>query len=163
MSDKHASAKPHPEQQTASEPAQVLPEMDLGASFQKIVDATADELYSFAYHFYEHRKYEKAVHFFRTLMHFDQNNGDYWTGLAASLKMNKQYADAAAAYRVTIGLHPNDPLLCIYLADCCFAMGQIEEGLKAIDAAELAANGQPQHQKLISQLAFMRQAWCNSK
>lgn len=120
-----------------------------------------DNLYTYAYHFYDHGKYEKAVDFFYVLTRLDSQNFTYWLGLAAAQQMLKQYGKALDCYSVAALLNPENPTAHFYAAGCFFSMGQTDKGLQALDAAELIAQGQQKHKMLISQLALIRQAWSN--
>jgi len=120
-----------------------------------------DSLYTFAYHFYDHGKYQKAVDFFYVLTRLNSHNPTYWLGLAAAQQMLKQYEKALDSYSVAALLAPESPTAHFYAAGCFFSQGQVEKGLQALDAAELVAQGQNKHKMLISQLALIRQAWSN--
>jgi type III secretion system low calcium response chaperone LcrH/SycD len=118
-------------------------------------------LYAIAYNFYENGKYREAVHYFRVLSNIDAPTRKHWMGLGASLHMLKDYEKALAAYSIAALLDNQDPYVHIHAADCCFALEQKERGMKALDAAELVIKMNKNDQKLISQLALIRQAWSN--
>lgn len=120
-----------------------------------------DNLYTFAYHFYDHGKYQRAADFFYVLTRLNNQDQTYWLGLAAAQQMLKQYEKALDSYSIAALLDPENPTVHFYAAGCFFSLGNVEKGLQALEAAELVGQGQSKHKMLISQLALIRQAWCN--
>ncbi|MBA2727197.1 MAG: hypothetical protein H0U49_03380 [Parachlamydiaceae bacterium] len=121
------------------------------------------ELYHSAYHFYQNGKYPEAVNFFYALTAMDSINVHYWIGYAASLKMVRQFQKALDAYIIAGMLNYQDPFVHAHAADCCFALGQIDRGLLAIDLAESLGRKIEDNEDFISQLAVIREAWFNHK
>ncbi len=121
------------------------------------------ELYHSAYHFYRNGKYHEAVNFFGALKAMDSINVHYWIGYAASLKMVRQFQKALDAYIIAGMLNHQDPFIHAHAADCCFALGQIDRGLLAIDLAESLGRKIEDNEDFISQLAVIREAWSNHK
>jgi type III secretion system low calcium response chaperone LcrH/SycD len=130
-------------------------------SGKKWTPEEAEKLYEYAYHFYRGGKYQDAVDFFRTLTSIDSMDCDYWEGLAGSLKMLGQFEKALEAYTICAIIDGRNPLIHAHAADCCFALGQIERGMYAINAAEIQANGNKKYTLLLSQLAVIKKAWSN--
>lgn len=119
------------------------------------------ELYTYAYHFYRNGKFGQACDFFETLTTIDRFNSIYRKGLAASYKMLNDYENALDNYIVAVMLEPNDPMIHAHAADCCFALGQTERGLMAIESAEQKAAGKEEFCQVLSQLALIKEAWSN--
>lgn len=119
-----------------------------------------EELYQYGYHLYNHGKYAESSEFFQALTQLDPHDYDHWVGLGAAKQMQQLYQEALVAYTTASILKSTDPALYFHMANCCFALKYIEQGLKALDAAESLANN---NQALISQLAILRQAWCNEE
>ena len=83
-------------------------------------------------------------------------------GLAASLQMCKSYDEAIETYGVAAMLDDNDPHAHYHAAECYFLAGDPEKGKIALGAAEaVAARENKKNPNFISQLAIMRQVWCN--
>lgn len=130
---------------------------------RKWTEAEVLDLYQYAYHFYQNGKYEEAADFFRTLTTLNCRDRNYWIGLAGSLKMLKQYNEALNAYTIAAVIHCEDPLVHAHAADCCFAIGDLERGKLALESAESLAAGKEEYSLLNSQLAVIREAWCNQR
>ena len=128
---------------------------------KKWTEGETEDLYQYAYHFYKNGKYEEAADFFRTLTSINCSDRHYWIGLAGSLKMLKKYKEAIDTYAVAAVIDSSDPLVHAHAADCCFAAGEIDRGIQALESAESLTAGKEHYQLLNSQLAVIRQAWCN--
>jgi type III secretion system low calcium response chaperone LcrH/SycD len=151
-------------QQLAQEFAQHLglePDSVESGFFAEAAGHGVEELYSYGYHLYQHRKYGSAASFFKIITALEPTNRAYWTSLGAVLKMQKEYRKAIEAYSTAVALDDSDPVSYFYLADCHLALGEVAEALGYVDAAERAATGKARYKSLISQLDLMRQAWCN--
>lgn len=120
------------------------------------------EVYHIAYRLYRDQRYEEAVHFFRLLTIANPFDGRYWKGLGACLQMQKQYEEAINCYVCTqiLNRHTLDPYLFVHAADCYFAVGKKEEGLKALNGAQWSA-GEQGDQQVLNHVALMRERWSN--
>jgi secretion system chaperone SscA len=119
-----------------------------------------EELHHIAFQLYQDGQYENAIHFFRLLTLVDPLEIKYRKGLAASLQMNKNYAEAIENYRDAQSLNPDtmDPYLYLHAADCRLAVGQIEEGLKALEGAEIGAQRE-ENVRVLNHISLMRELW----
>lgn len=118
------------------------------------------EIYTLGYHLYQDQKYEQATQFFRFLSTWTPTEGKYWKSLGAALQMQNKTEEALQCYVNAQLLHTGqpDPYLYVYAADCYFALGEIKQGLKALEGAKMAAEEQ-QDKKVVQHVAFMRQQW----
>ncbi|MBA2368639.1 MAG: tetratricopeptide repeat protein [Candidatus Protochlamydia sp.] len=121
------------------------------------------EFYYIAYHLYRDQQYEEAENFFRMLLMAKPTDPRYWKGLGACLQMRQNYEEALNCYICTQNLHWDqpDPYLYIYAADCYFALNQIKEGLKALEAARLSAE-EKEDARILKHVAVMREMWAQS-
>lgn len=115
-------------------------------------------MYTLAYHLYENGKYLDSKRIFRFLTICEPFDRRYWMGLAASYLLLKDYAGALECYSVAAVQEPNDPYVHLHAADCFFALGQIETGVRTLDSA-IAAAKVSNANTLLMQLEDMRQAW----
>jgi secretion system chaperone SscA len=118
------------------------------------------ELYATAYRLYRDKHYSDAICFFRLLLVANPRDSKYWKGLGASLQMKGEYQEAINCYICTQTLMNGqpDPHLYIHAADCYFATGQVETGLKTLDAALLSAQEKMDNQA-IHHVLLMKQMW----
>jgi type III secretion system low calcium response chaperone LcrH/SycD len=126
-------------------------------------DEALNVLYAMAYALYEKGRYQEAKHFFHLLTLSNAHERKYWMGLAASCQMLKEYAKALEFYGVAAIQDPVDPYVHLHAAGCCFANGQNDRGVSAIEAAEKVATLSNKHERLLGQLKMMRQAWSSNK
>ncbi len=137
----------------------MLEESYLAPKFDKEYSAEEiAEFYHSAYYFYQNGKYQEAEDYFRTLTALESRNVHYWMGLASALKMQRNYEKALNIYIVAGMLNHQDPLIHAHAADCCFALGQTERGLQAIDLAIILAS-KKEEKELATRLAVVKQAW----
>lgn len=115
-------------------------------------------LYTLAYHLYENGKCVDSKRIFRFLTICEPFDRRYWMGLAASYLLLKDYSGALECYSVAAVQEPNDPYVHLYAADCFFAQGQIETGIRTLESAITAAK-KSNSNSLLVQLENMHQAW----
>lgn len=118
------------------------------------------ELYYIAYHLYRDQQYREASYFFRFLVMAHPLEPKYWKGLGACLQMKQEYADALNCYRYTQLLYRDqpDPYLYLYSADCYFALKDIANGLKALEAARLSGE-KTCDARILKHVALMKALW----
>lgn len=121
------------------------------------------EVYYLAYRLYKDARYREATHFFRLLTTADPLNSNYWKGLGAALQMTNSPETALRCYSCAQSLEESqpDPYLTIYVADCHFALKQVDQGLKALELAKKQAKG-PGSSKVANHVTFMRRLWSNN-
>lgn len=122
----------------------------------------AQDLYSYAYHFYENGKYGESTDFFKVLTQIEADKAHNWLGLAASLQMQKMHNEALLAYSTAIVLDPDNQTTYFHAANCCFALNHTSEGLRALEMAEQIAKNKPEQTAFLSQLALLRKVWSNN-
>lgn len=126
-------------------------------SFVQIADEKIQEIYALAYMLYQNQQYEEASHFFRLLVVSHPNDIKFWKGLGASLQMQKDYEGALQCYQCCMQDQP-DPYLHVQIADCYFALKQIDEGLNALNVANSNAK-KIDDIRVLQHVAFMRKQW----
>lgn len=128
---------------------------------QKFPDLSDDSiavLYSLAYHLYENGKYFDSKQVFRFLSLSDPFDRRYWMGLGASYQMLKDFKEALECYSVAAVQEPNDPYVHLHAADCLFATGDTQKGVKTLESAIIAAE-KSDSIPLLTQLKCMHQSW----
>src|SRR5205823_2565260 len=114
----------------------IMKEMSKGSDIPEIfTQVKIKELYTTAYRLYRDKHYTDASYFFRLLLVADPGRTKYWKGLGACLQMLGEHRAALNCYVLcqTLNLDQPDPYLYIHAADCYFAIGEVESGLKALD------------------------------
>jgi Flp pilus assembly protein TadD len=124
----------------------------------KEMDAAIKRLHYKAYHLYRDRQYEEASLFFRLLTVMSPQEAKHWKALGACLQMKQDYQEALNCYIYTQLLQHDqqDPYVYIYAADCYFALGQVKEGLKALESARLSGS---QDAKILKHVSLMKAQW----
>lgn len=132
-------------------------------AFAPVPEETLKGFYLYAYTFYQQGHYDQSEHFFRLLTMLNAFNPDYWIGLGAARQAQKEYATAIEAYCAACVLDEKNqnPEPILQMANCYFALNQVKEGLKALDAAEHSAK-QIDNTQLLDHLAFLRSIWSNT-
>lgn len=120
----------------------------------------AKVLYSQAYGYYNSGLYHKAKDCFRLLTALFPNDHKYWYGLGATLQMLRDYEDAIQAYSLgaLVDLDEQDPAPHLHAAECFMAIRKYEKATIALDSAETIVKKHNLNQKLIDQIAQLREA-----
>ncbi len=119
------------------------------------------EIYALAYMLYGSEHYLQASHFFRLLVIARPSEVKFWKGFGACLQMQKDYEEALNCYLSCSHLmsqNSPDAYLYVHVADCYFALKQVKEGLKALEAARLIAK-KTHNRQILQHVAFMRNQW----
>lgn len=83
-----------------------------------------DDLYAFAYEFYEQGRLDDAETFFHFLCIYDFYNAQYWMGLAAVHQLKRNYQKAVDLYTVAFAQGKNDYRPMLYVGQCQLALGK---------------------------------------
>lgn len=120
------------------------------------------EIYAVAFGHYASRRYGEAENYFRLLTVISPLDHQYWKGLGASLQMQGKYSEAINGFVCSQILNKDmpDPYLYVYAADCYFALGHVELGLKALNAAQLSAE-EVENENVLHHVSLMRDLWSN--
>lgn len=124
-------------------------------------EAVVEELYSFAYAYYEKAMYNEAESLFRILTAARIRSSKFWKGLGATLQMVKKYEQAIEAYSWA-AINDNkleDPYIHFYAAECLYTLGQIKKGLLALKSARIVAKKSGKYKILISQIDLLHDTW----
>ncbi len=139
----------------------IIKEMTKGIDLPEVfTPIKVKELYRLAYSLYRDKHYADASYFFRILLAANPRRAKYWKGLGACLQMIGEHRPALNCYVLcqTLNLEQPDPYLFIHAADCYFALGEVEPGLKALDAANLAAQEKMDTQ-VINHVKLLKELW----
>ncbi|WP_338806813.1 type III secretion system translocator chaperone SicA [Pseudomonas chlororaphis] len=83
-----------------------------------------DDLYAFAYEFYEQGRLDDAEKFFHFLCIYDFHNAQYWMGLAAVHQLKQNYQKAVDLYAVAFAQGKQDYRPMLYAGQCQLALGK---------------------------------------
>lgn len=123
-----------------------------------------EDLYAFAYGFYESGHYEKSMHFFRFLTLVDFENRKHWMGLGAAYQMLKQYERALQCYAQAALLNPNEPYAHWHAAECFLALNLKVEAEYAMTSAHTLAISNPErYRPLLDKIELMKMALKKTK
>lgn len=129
-----------------------------------VPEEVLETIYAMGYEFYERKDLEKAGNTFGLLCMLSPFETKFWMGLAAATHMMKDYHNALGAYATAALLNPENPLISLNAAECCFAIKDVERGLLALDAAEEIANdNKKDYAEILAQVALLREAWGQGK
>ena len=129
--------------------------------FSQVDSSKIAQLERFASNYYNNSYYREADICFRILLKFDETNCAYWQGLAACLKMKRDYKSALKCYAKVIQLTEAkslDPHDFIDAADCHFSLKNIEKGLATLKKAEKIARLK-NNQEILQHVCFMQKRW----
>lgn len=111
-------------------------------------------LYATAHQCYETGDFVKASSLFTELVKAAPFEPHYWSGLASSHQMRKNYQAALHAWGIAAILHETDPWIHFHAAECLISEGEPKEAAKALDLAE--ARCQPCDQALLEKIALLK-------
>lgn len=143
----------------------ILKDVTEGADLTEVfTPVKVKELYETAYRLYRDRFFADASYFFRLLLVANPREPKYWKGLGACLQMTSEHQQALNCYICCQQLSKDqrDPYLYVHAADCYFVLGDVDSGLKALDAAYLSAQEKMDTQ-VMNHVILMRQLWAKDK
>jgi type III secretion system low calcium response chaperone LcrH/SycD len=120
-------------------------------------NASLNDVYRTAYDLYSAGNGLEAARYFAALVTFSPFQGKFWIGLGASQHLDKQYEKALQAYSVAALLDGRDPAPHYHAAQCYFALGNTQDGLKALDLAEAHASSNPIHSALRNRITSLKE------
>lgn len=115
-------------------------------------------LYGLGYYLYENGKYTESKQVFRFLSLIEPFDKRHWIGLGAAYQMLKDFNSALECYSVAAIQDPNNPHIHLYAADCFFAKGDNNMGIKTLESAITVAE-KLNSTSLLKQLKYMHQSW----
>lgn len=128
-----------------------------GVKIPQFSQDTVEALYAFGFGFYQHGKFDQAVHFFRFLTLIDFNQRKHWMGLGASYQMLKDYARAIQCFGYAAMLNPSDPYAHFHAAECFLSLKETEKAKEALKSAETVAKKAPKkHETLLARIALLK-------
>lgn len=132
------------------------------SAFHQLPLESLDVLYSLGYEFFEQGRYEQAEHYFQVLANLNVVDPKYWVGVGAARQMQKKYDTAIAAYSAARLLdHDNqNPEPALQMANCYASLGNTQDALRALEAAEDSAK-QKNNQRVLDHVALLRTIWSN--
>jgi|SRR5579862_2159599 len=142
------------QQTTFSEAVSGLADMPSSEAFSV---EEQEELYGIAFQLYELGNYPHAGQFFKKLVLCNPFAEKYWRGLASCHQMQKEYLAAIQAWTSSALLEDKDPLPHFHAAECLFSLGEKEEALHALQAAESLLTRNEQHALLRNKIMVLKQ------
>lgn len=132
--------------------------------FYNLTPEKINAMHRMAYVCYQNKRYREADSYFRLLVLANPKSSDYWKGLGACQQMNRNYQEALNCYLCAqvLMIDNPDPYLELHSADCHFALGNIEKGLKMLNIVKALAK-KNNDVKMINHVAFMRSRWVKKK
>ena len=114
--------------------------------------ADPEKLYTLGYTYYERGDYPRAIAFFTELATQEPLDERSWRALASARQMAGQYQEAIYAWGFSAMLGSDDPAPHFHAAECLLSMGQKEDALKALDAADKRCSGESEFKQRIAAL-----------
>jgi len=93
-------------------------------------------LYELGYNLYQAEDFVQAADIFQRLTVARPFEAKHWQGFASSLFMQKRYEEALVPWSMWCLIDNTNPIPHFHAAESLFSLGQKEEGLKALQAAE---------------------------
>lgn len=92
-----------------------------------------DDLYGYAYGFYQQGRLDDAEKFFHFLCIYDFYNAHYWMGLAAVHQLKRNYQKAIDLFAVAFAQNTNDYLPMFHSGQCQLALGKAGKAKACFD------------------------------
>ncbi len=93
-------------------------------------------LYELAYNLYQGNDYSQAGDIFQRLVIAKPFEPRYWQAFASCLHVQKKYQEALVPWSMWCLIDEENPFPHFHAAESLFSLGDINEGLKALKAAE---------------------------
>lgn len=116
-----------------------------------ISDNEMETIYSIAFNFYSHGKFDRAKNIFAALTQLDTYKPKYWVGLGASRQMLKEYQPAIDAYGFATLMDAKDPKPVFYSSSCFLKLDKPNLAILALEAAIEISGTSPEHKDVRSQ------------
>ena len=112
-------------------------------------------LYELGYNLYQAEDFVKSAEIFQRLTIARPFEAKHWQGFASSLFMQKRYQEALVPWSMWCLIDNANPLPHFHAAETLFSLGEKEEGIKALQAAENRDNSGSLKEKITT----LRMAW----
>jgi type III secretion system low calcium response chaperone LcrH/SycD len=112
-------------------------------------------LYELGYNLYQGNEFAKAATIFQRLVISKPFEPRYWQAFGSCLHMQKKYQEALTPWSMWCLIDEDNPYPHFHAAESLFSLGEIEEGLKALEAA----NNRDQKNVLADKIEGLRLAW----
>lgn len=99
-----------------------------GGTWQNLLnleDKNVEQVYAIGYGHYVDGDYERAMAAFAALIQLNPYEAKHWVAVGAALQAQEMYADAMAAYEVSLTIDEAAAPL-FYCAQCAYALGEKE-------------------------------------
>ena len=93
-----------------------------------------ENVYAYAYEFYQQGRLDEAENFFRYLCMYDFANPEYALGLGAVYQLKKQYPQAIDVYAMVHLLNRSDFRPMLYAGQCHLLLKQTEQAAQCFSA-----------------------------
>lgn len=114
-------------------------------------------LYELGYNLYQVNDFAKAATIFQRLVISKPFEPRYWQAFGSSLHMQKKYQEALTPWSMWCLIDEENPYPHFHAAESLFSLGEIEEGLKALEAAK----NRDLNNLLSDKIEGLRLAWRN--
>ena len=118
--------------------------------------AERETLYRTAFCAYEGGDYAQASMVFTELVLDEPFEERYWRGMAASRQMEQKYPESLHAWALVALLAGQDPIPHFHAAECLISLGDREDALRALKAAEDRVGN---NTELEQKIQVLRQRW----
>ncbi|MGE5196512.1 MAG: SycD/LcrH family type III secretion system chaperone [Anaerolineae bacterium] len=116
-------------------------------------------VYATAFGLYESSNYKEASMLFTQLVFSDPFEKKYWYALASSRQMEQDYVAALHAWSLAALLSERDPLPHFHAAECMLSIGDFNEALKALDAAQGRIKDKEKDRTLNGKIELLKQLY----
>lgn len=121
----------------------------------QFTDEDVTLLYELAYNLYQAEEFAKASEIFQRLVIAKPFEPKYWQAYASSLQMQKLYRESLTPWSMWCLIESKNPIPHFHAAEALFSLGEIQEGLQALKAAE----NRDSDGALKDKIASLRLAW----
>lgn len=118
-----------------------------------------EALYTTAYSLYEQGDYNAAANLFTYLVLNAPFCDRSWRGLAATRQMQHDYQGSLHAWALTSILQEKDPLPHFHAAECYLSIGDNEEALNALNAAETLLSLSQDNSELKNKIDLLKKTY----
>lgn len=99
----------------------------------RLSDASADALYSLAYHQAEQGRLTTALQYFSLLMLYRPTNNRYLQGLAHTYQLMERYDEALSIYSFLASVSTDPVAHSLAIAECLLLRGDVEEAKYTVE------------------------------
>jgi len=147
-----------------NDPETVLKQIRDGVTFQEILgydSSTMNKFYGAASRLFDLQEYRKSADSFSFLTTMNPYVHSYWVGLGMSEQLDGEYADALLAYAMAVLTDVENPIPHYHSATCYKELGELEDGIDALQMTIEYAGGNKQYSQLKEHAQSLKLRWEN--